>query len=350
MSGADGETGASPLPRRRIGGSPIEVTVLGLGGAPLGNLFEVVPEDRANATVAAAHGAGIRWFDTAPFYGHGVSEHRFGHVLRQEPRDGFILSTKVGRLLEAARGPVESPFQGEHGFAVVHDYGYDATMRSLEDSWQRLGMARIDIALVHDVDPMHQGDDYDARFAQATTGACRALTELRAAGVIGAWGIGVNQVEPCLRFARETDLDAVMLARSLTLLEQSGVPELLEVMARRRASLLVAGPYGSGLLATGSEGASGTTHNYAPPEPATLERLRRIEGLCADHGVPLKAAALQFPLRHPGIAAVAAGAVAPEQPVENAAMMRHPVPDAFWRDLDGSGLVLDGFLAAGDSR
>ena len=241
---------AGALPRRRIGTTAVEVTVLGLGGAPLGNLFEEIPAERALATVRAALDAGIGWFDVAPFYGHGLAEHRFGHVLREAPRDAFVLSTKTGRLLRAAdaRAIDPSPFKGRHHFAVAHDYSYDATMRSLEDSLQRLGMGRIDVALIHDVDPMHQGDAYEARFAEAVGGACRALADAKAAGAIGAWGIGVNQVEPCLRFAREADLDCVMLARCYTLLEQEGVPELLDLargeglLAARRGALRLGRP------------------------------------------------------------------------------------------------------------
>ena len=327
------------LPTRRIGSTEVEVTVLGLGGAPLGNLFEELDEASALATVQAAHQAGIGWFDTAPFYGHGVSEHRFGHVLQRKPRDGFVLSTKTGRLLRAARGPVESPFKGEHRFEVVHDYTYDATMRSIEDSFQRLSMNRIDIALIHDVDPMHQGAEYDARYAEASGGACRALRDLKDQGVIGAWGIGVNEVGPCLRFGRETGLDCVMLARSYTLLEQAGVPELLDLAEQKDFSLLIAGPFGSGILASGSENAA--THNYAAVAPGVLERVRRIETVCRAHDVPPRAAALQFPLGHPRVAAVAAGAIAPEQATENAALMTRAIPDAFWAALRAEGLIGD---------
>ena len=333
-----------PLPRRRVGTSAVEVTALGLGGAPLGNLFEEIPTERALATVRAALEAGVGWFDTAPLYGHGLAEHRFGHVLREAPREGFVLSTKVGRLLRAAEPEAIGPsaFGGRHQFAVVHDYSYDATMRSLEDSAQRLGMGRIDLALIHDVDPMHQGSAYEERFAEAVGGACRALAELKAAGVVGAWGIGVNQVEPCLRFGREVDLDCAMLARCYTLLEQEGVPELLGLAEARGFSLLVAGPFGSGVLASGA--VEGAVHNYAAAPPATLDRVRRMEAVCARHGVPLKAAALHFPLGHPRVAAVAAGAVAPEQVAENARLMRQPVPGDLWAELKREGL-LDAALA-----
>ena len=325
------------LEHRPLGKSEVEVSVLGLGGAPLGNLFEIVPEDRALATIAEAFEAGITWFDTAPLYGHGVSEHRFGHVLRQRPRATFTLSTKVGRLLRTTGDVGPSPFKGHHGFAIVHDYGYGATMRSIEDSWQRLGMNRIDVALIHDVDRMHAGEGYEARLAEAVGGACRALAELKATGVIGAWGIGVNEIEPCLAFGRETDLDCVMVARSFTLLEQEGVPELLLLAKQRGFSMLVAGPFASGVLA--AETPAKATHNYAPTAPAALERVGRLTAVCAGNHVPLKAAALRFPLLYPEVAAVCAGAVAPEQAMENARLMRDPIPDDLWAELRHEGLV-----------
>jgi D-threo-aldose 1-dehydrogenase len=328
---------ADPIERRRVGGSDVTVSVLGLGGAPLGNLFRMIEEETALATLEAAHRAGIAWFDTAPFYGHGVSEHRFGHVLRTKPRESFTLSTKVGRLLRASTDVGESPFAGRHQFAIVHDYTYDATMRSIEDSWQRLGMNRIDIALVHDVDRMHQGEAFDASLKTALDGACRALSELRDAGVIGAFGIGVNEVEPCMIFGRETDLDCTMLARCYTLLEQDAVPDLLDLAEVRDFSVLVAGPFASGVLA--AETTASATHNYAPVTEAAAARVARLREICAAHGVPLKAAALAFPLRHPRVAAVAAGAVAPAEAEENAALVRTAIPDALWSDLAGAGLI-----------
>ena len=322
---------------RALGKSDVRVGVLGLGGAPLGNLFRAVEEDTALATVEAAHAAGITWFDTAPLYGHGVSEHRFGHVLRHKSRDTFTLSTKVGRLLRASSEVPESPFVGRHQFEVVHDYGYDATMRSLEDSLQRLGMNRIDVALIHDVDRMHRGDDYEATLRAALDGACRALSDLRGQGVIGAYGIGVNEVEPCLDFGRNADLDCTMVARCYTLMEQEGVPELLDLAASQGFSILVAGPFASGVLA--ADEPSAATHNYAAPSTASIAKLERLRAFCREHQVPLKAAALRFPLQHPAVAAVCAGAVQPEQACENAALMRTDVPDGLWKALVGEGLL-----------
>ncbi|MEM8664307.1 MAG: aldo/keto reductase, partial [Pseudomonadota bacterium] len=293
--------------------------------------------------VAAAVGAGVGWFDTAPFYGHGIAEHRFGHGLRNLPRDSFALSTKVGRLLRPCRpdavGP--SPFQGALQFRVEHDYTYDATMRSIEDSYQRLGMSRIDIVLIHDVDVMHQASAYDARFEEAVNGACRALSELRSAGVIGAYGLGVNEVGPCARFGEAVDLDCVMLARSYTLLGTEGVPDLLSLAAEKGFSVLVAGPFASGILA-GDDG----TFNYAAPDDAVRTRVARLREVCNGHGVSLKAAALQFPLASPQVAAVATGAVTAAQVEENAALVAEPIPGALWQDLAAAGLI-DAALAPG---
>ena len=328
-----------PLGRRAIGTTEVRVTEVGLGGAPLGGLHGAIDERTAQATVEAALESGIGWFDTAPFYGHGTTELRFGHVLRQVERQRFTLSSKVGRLLKRPPDGIArpSPFHGRHAFDVVHDYGYDATMRSLEDSWQRLGMNRIDIALIHDVDPMHQGDAYEARFAEAVDGACRALEELKVAGVIGAFGIGVNQIEPCHRFADAVDLDCVMLARSYTLLDQVALPPLLERAGRGGFSLLIAGAFASGILATGP--IDGALHNYAPAGAEVLERTRRLDAICRAHAVSLAAAALQFPLLRREVAAVAAGAVTSEQARALATLARTEIPPALWRDLEGDGLL-----------
>lgn len=329
--------GAPAIETRRIGRSDVAVSVLGFGGAPLGNLFRGIEEDVALATVEAAHAAGITWFDTAPLYGHGVSEHRVGHVLRHKPRETFTLSTKVGRLLRASGAVPESAFVGRHQFEVVHDYGYDATMRSIEDSYQRLGMNRIDVALIHDVDRLHRGADYESALQTALDGACRALSDLRSQGVIAAYGIGVNEVEPCLDFGRHADLDCTFLARCYTLMEQEGVPDLLDLAGERGFSVLIAGPFASGVLA--SDEPARATHNYAAPSPEAIAKRDHLAALCRDHGVPLKAAALHYPVQHPAVAAVCAGAVRPEEAQENAALIRTDVPQTLWTALASEGLV-----------
>ena len=332
----------TPLPTRRLGRTEVRVTTLGLGGAPLGNLFARIDPEVALATVRAGLAAGVGYFDTAPQYGHGRSEHVFGHVLREVPRESFVLSTKVGRMLRPL-APGEAPGGPWHGplpFSIRHDYGRDAVLRSVEDSWQRLGMGRIDVALIHDIDRRHQGDGYAARLREALDGAVPALLELKAAGVIGAVGIGVNEVEPCLDFADRADLDCMMLAGRYTLLERGGLDELLARARARGFSLLIAGPFNSGILATGAK--PGARHDYGDAAPEVVTRVRRLEAICAAHAVPLGAAALQFPLALPCVASVVTGAVRPEEIRQNAAWVALPLPAALWGDLRAEGLMAEG--------
>ncbi len=329
------------LPRRKVGRTGLEVTVLGLGGAPLGNLFEPIPDDRALATIEAAHAAGVGLFDTAPQYGHGVSEHRFGHVLRDKPLNSFVLSTKVGRMLRPRRpGEMNSgPFKKTLNFEIVHDYSYHAVIRSVEDSQQRLGLDRFDIALIHDVDMRHHGDAYDQRFEEAIGGACRALADLKAAGVVAAIGIGVNEIEPCIRFAQNVKLDCYMVAGRYTLLEQSGLASLLSLAETQGFSLFIAGPFNSGILATGAQ--SGAMHDYRCATPEVIDRVQQLAAICQRHDTPLGAAALQFPLAHPNVASVVTGAVRPEEIAQNVRWMTHPIPQALWGDLRNEGLLSD---------
>jgi D-threo-aldose 1-dehydrogenase len=329
----------APLPRRPVGRTALDVTVLGLGGAPLGNLFEGLPEDRAVATVEAAYEAGIGLFDMAPQYGHGVAEHRFGRVLRGKPRDKFVLSTKVGRLLRPQEPDriKRGGFKSTLNFEIVHNYSYDAEMRSVEDSYQRLGMNRIDIALIHDVDVRHHGDDYDVRFKEAIAGAVPALQELKRNGVIGAIGIGVNEVEPCVRFARNAALDCYMLAGRYTLLEHGGLNDLFPLAEAQGFSLLIAGPFNSGILATGAR--DGAMHNYRAAAPEILDRVRKLEAVCARHGTPLATAAIQFPLGSPRVASVVTGAVHAHEIVQNVESITRHVPSDLWAELRHEGLI-----------
>jgi D-threo-aldose 1-dehydrogenase len=338
-----------PLPRRNVGRTGLSVTALGLGGAPLGDLFAVLDEAHALATIERAFDSGIGLFDTAPQYGHGLSEHRFGHVLRRKPRDAFVLSTKVGRLLKPtpADKVQRGGFKNSLNFAIVHDYTYDATMRSIDDSYQRLGMDRIDIALIHDVDVRHQQDQYEAKFREAIGGACRALDNLRRSGVVKAIGIGINEIEPCVRFAKEFALDAYMLAGRYTLLEHTGLDELLSLAGKQGFSLLIAGPFNSGILATGAR--AGAKYNYRAATPEALERVRRLEAICARHDTPLAAAAIQFPLAHPRVAAVVTGAVEPSEIAANADLVRRPIPSDLWAELRRERLIDDAMPAPSDN-
>lgn len=333
----------SGLAERQLGRTGLRVSVLGLGGAPLGDFSERIPEARARATLDAAWDGGVRFYDTSPLYGHGLSEHRFGAMLRQQPRDAFVLSTKVGRWLKPERPERidRGWFRGGLNFSAVYDYSYDGTMRALEQSYQRLGMDRIDVALIHDVDIWTHGsrEAYEQRFRESMEGCYRALVALRSAGVIGAIGAGLNEVEPCVRFAEAGDFDCFLLAGRYTLLEQHGLDDLLPLAEDKGFSILLGGPYNSGILATGA--ISGARYNYKPAPPEIMERVARIEGVCDRYGVPIAAAAIQFPLAHPRVASIVPGAVRPEEVDRNAAMLRFPVPRDLWGALRAEGLLAE---------
>ncbi len=329
------------LAKRTIGRTGLSVPVLGLGGAPLGDLYELIPNARAYATLEAAYESGARLFDTSPLYGHGLSEHRFGHVLRTHPRDSYVLSTKVGRWLDPR--PPEAIDRGQWtgglNFQTVFDYSYDGTMREIEHSIQRLGIERIDIALIHDVDIWTHGtrEAYEQRYKEAVEGAFRALAELRSQKVIRALGMGVNETEPCIRFATDCDPDVFLLAGRYTLLEQAGLDDLLPLAQKKGFSFLLGGPFNSGILATGP--VPGAKYNYKPAPPEILERVRRIEEVCGRHGVPLAAAAIQFPLGLDTVASIIPGAVRPEEVSKNHELMTTRIPVALWDELKSTGLM-----------
>lgn len=302
---------------------------LGLGGAPLGNLFDAVGEEQARATIAAALDAGIRIFDTAPHYGHGLSERRMGDALRGHD---VVVATKVGRLLEPDPEAPRAQFGYVGGlpFRQRFDYSADGVRRSLEDSLQRMGLARINIVWIHDVDETAHGQDWPDAFGQAMRGAARALSALRAQGVIRAWGLGVNRVEPCLRALEEADPDLFLLAGRWTLLDRSAA-KLLDACAARGVGVVAAGAYNSGILATGP--VPGATYDYAPATEAVMDAARRIAAVCDRFGVPLRAAALQFAAAHPAVCCVLAGARRPQEIADAAAMMAVPIPPELWLAL-----------------
>ncbi|GGS57907.1 oxidoreductase [Planobispora rosea] len=309
----------------------MDLSRYGFGAAPIGNLFTAVDDATARAAVDAAYDAGIRLFDTAPHYGLGLSERRLGAALAGRPRDSYTLSTKVGRLLvPSTRG---SAARDDEGFDVpadlrrVRDYSREGVRRSLEESLERLGLDRVDIALIHDPDD---------HWEQAVSEAYPALAELRAQGVVTAIGAGMNQWEMLARFVRETDLDVVMLAGRHTLLDQSGARELLPLCRERGVRVLAAGVFNSGLLATHEP--SGT-YDYAPAPGSLLARAREIAAVCERHGVTLPQAALAFPLRHPAVASVVAGARSAAEVTRNAALAARPVPGELWSDLAAEGLI-----------
>jgi D-threo-aldose 1-dehydrogenase len=301
--------------------------------------YREVPAADAGTAVQAALAAGVTYFDTAPLYGHGLSEHRLGEALREVPRDTFVLSTKVGRLLRPARGaqPSDGLFANALPFDYVYDYSRDGTRRSLEDSLQRLGLARVDIALIHDVVPRWHGADYERRFRESMEGAYPALAELRAAGVVRAIGVGVKDWDVCLRYLGAGDFDCVMLAGQYTLLCQDALAELLPHCARAGVDVLLAAPFNSGILATGA--VPDARYFYQPASPEILARTRRLETVCRRHGVTLAAAALQFPLAHAAVASVVAGARSRAEVDGNVELVRRPIPPAFWQELKAEGLL-----------
>ena len=331
-----------PLLRRRLGRTGLEVTQLGLGGAGLGDLFDVLEDADANATLQAAWNAGIRYFDTSPWYGRGQSEHRFGRALYRRPRADYVLSTKVGRVFRA----VHDAAHFEHGFwrgglQFRHrfDYSYDGVMRSFEDSLQRLGLPRIDLLLIHDLDFSHHATEakVTAYLTELHNGGCRALAELRQAGLIGGVGAGINEPGMIPRFLDLLDIDCFLVAMPYTLLDTDVLDSEFPRCVAAGVGFVIGAPFASGILATGA--APGARYRYADAPPEILSRVQRIEAVCARHTVPLSAAALQFPLGHPAVAAVIPGALMPDHVARNVAAFRHVIPADFWAELKHEGLL-----------
>jgi D-threo-aldose 1-dehydrogenase len=326
---------------RSVGKSGIKVSTLGFGGAPIGGFRFKISERDAAETVATAYASGIRYFDTSPYYGYGRSEHIFGQALRGVDRDSFVLSTKVGRWMTPKSDHEDVPGWRPGGlpFKPTFDYSRDGTLRSLEQSLLRLGMNRIDVVLIHDVDVWTHGsqEQADRYFKDAMTGCFPALAELRRQGVIKAIGVGLNETDMSLRFAREADLDCIMLAGRYTLLEQGAVTELLPYCLQKDISILLAGPLNSGILATGA--VKSASYDYKPAPEEVMSRVRRLQAVCDHYGVELATAALQFPLAHPCVASVVAGGVQPDEVRANAARMTTSIPTALWADLKQQGLL-----------
>jgi D-threo-aldose 1-dehydrogenase len=319
-----------PTARVRLGRTAIDVTRLGLGTAPLGGLYEAVGDADAVATVRAALDLGLGLVDTAPLYGHGSAEQRVGRAVAERDRASFTLATKVGRLLRDVEfsEPVRS-YLGTPVVNPVFDFSYDGVMRSLEESLERLGVDRVDILHIHDPDDHHD---------EAIESAYRALDQLRTEGSIGAVGAGMNQSAMLARFACEADFDCFLLAGRYTLLDQEGLAELLPLCAERNIAIIAGGVYNSGLLADPRPGAP---FDYQPASADLVERAVRLQQVCSRHGVPLKAAAIQFPLGHPAVTCVVIGARTPAELAENVEMFRHPLPAALWDEMRAEGLLRD---------
>ena len=332
------------IPTRPLGRTGLPVSVIGFGAAPLGDLYARLDDAEAIATVEAAAQAGITLFDTSPHYGNGLSEHRCGTALRRMGRGGVVLSTKVGRWMnprlpvEAHRGGTTSPgFAGGLPHRAGFDYSYDGALRSVEQSLLRLGTDRIDLLLIHDVDVWTHGEGMEQRFREAMDGAYRTLVRLRDEGVVKGIGVGVNEAELCVRFAEAGDFDTMLLAGRYSLLEQPALEHFLPLALKKGIGVMLGGVFNSGILATGA--VPGARYNYAAPSPAIVERVSRIEAVCARHEVPLSRAALQFPLGHPAVSSVILGGVTPSEVRRNVEALGQPVPGALWAELKAEGLL-----------
>lgn len=326
--------------RLRQGGA-LTLSALGFGAAPLGNMHRALDEAEARETVEAAWAEGVRYFDTAPLYGHGLSERRVGAALAGRPRDAFVLSTKVGRLLDPC-----APGEQDAGIYVDvppvrarFDYSYDGVMRSFDESLARLGLDRIDIVYVHDVDAHTHGSEAaaEARIRELLDqGGWRALDELRRSGAVRAIGAGVNACRPCERLLELADPDVFLLAGRFTLLDRSAAERLLPACEARGVGLVIGGPYNSGVLATGA--VRGARYDYAPASASILARVRALEELCRREGVKLADAALQFPTSHPAVVSVIPGGQTADEVRRNAAGFRAALPDGLWSAVDEAAL------------
>ena len=327
---------------RKVGKSSAVVTELGLGCAPIGNLFENLSEQACQSTFEAAWDAGIRFYDTAPYYGHGISEHRLGNFLRQKPRDEFVVSTKVGRVLTPTRDPANfdgTPWAAPLPFDWRFDYSYDGIMRSYADSLQRLGLPSVDMLLIHDLDFWFNQTEIkvNAYLSELFTSGFRALEELRSSGAIKAIGAGINEMGMMPRFLDLVDVDFFIVALPYTLLDQDVLDAEFPRCEEMGVGAVIGALFASGILATGP--VAGAKYKYADAPPEILEKTRRIEAVCQRHGTPLRAAAMQFPLAHPITAAIIPGALEPAHVQGNAELLAHPIPGALWTDLKQEGLL-----------
>lgn len=328
----------------RLGNGGLSFTELGFGAAPLGNLYRAISEDEAHAVLTRAWDLGVRYFDTAPLYGLGLSETRLNRFLRDKPREDYVLSSKVGRLLEVCPPDqrtgigkfFDTPTRRE-----VYDYTYDGVMRSLELSLERLGLDRIDILFAHDLDIFNHGSQeaLDAKLSELMDGGYKALVELRDQGVIKAFGAGVNEWQPCQWMTERGDFDLFLLAGRYTLLEQEALESFLPLATDRGIGIIIGGPYNSGVLATGPK--PGAFYNYDLAPEHILDRVARIEAVCNRHQVRMVDAAFQFPLRHPAIVSVIPGGQGVAEVEANLKAATAEIPAALWAELKSEGLMCD---------
>ncbi|MEZ5931250.1 MAG: aldo/keto reductase [Alphaproteobacteria bacterium] len=326
--------------KRKFGRVDLEVTAMGFGAAPIGNFLRPISEEISKAMIDAAYEAGLNYFDTAPMYGHGLSELRIGHGLRWRDRDSFVISSKVGRLLKPTpRKDIDfAPWADAAAFTCVFDYSYDGVMRSFEDSLQRLALERIDIAFIHDCDVFTHGEEQQkVHFRTAMDGAWKALEKLRSEGHVKAIGVGVNEWQVCHQALIERDFDCFLLAGRYTLLEQEALDDFLPLCVERGAAVVIGGGYNSGILATGA--VPGAKYNYVPAPEPIMNKVAAMERVCKAHGVALPAAALQFVLAHPAVPTIVPGTRTVDQLERNLDLINAPIPADFWAELKQEGLL-----------
>ncbi len=327
--------------RRKVADTSLQLPAFGMGTAHLGELYGTVDESVAQATFDAAWSGGVRYFDTAPWYGRGLAEHRLGGFLRTKPRADFIVTTKVGRTLHRPDNPTafdREPWQGGLNFEVRFDYSSDGIMRSYEQALQRLALDTVDALVIHDLDGIFHDEETISRHSKdlADTGM-KALSELKSSGDIQAVGMGINMKEQLADLAQRVDLDFALVAMPYTLLDQDSLHTGMKACIDRGVSVIVGAPFASGILATGSAGAA--HYNYGAADQAIVDKVRKIEQVCATHHVSLQAAALQFPLAHPAAVSIIPGASKPEELTANIQSIDKNIPPAFWAELKSEGLI-----------
>ncbi|MEO0637491.1 MAG: aldo/keto reductase [Pseudomonadota bacterium] len=332
---------AASFETRRIGATQLDLPVFGLGTAHIGELYGLVEESASEAMLSAAWDAGVRYYDTAPWYGRGLAEHRLGGLLRTRSRSEFLVSTKVGRTLHRPSDPRtfdRGPWAGGLNFEVRFDYSYDGIMRSYEQALQRLALDTVDALVIHDMDSgYHDPDVLDAHARDLKSSGVKALQELKSSNDIGAYGIGINMAEQLNSLAPELELDFALVAMPYTLLDQSTLHTGMKACLERNISVIIGAPFASGVLATGSKGDA--HYAYGAASEAVLTKVKGLERVCEAHGVSLQAAALQFPLAHPAVVSIIPGAAKAAEVTANVASTQQPIPGAFWADLKSADLI-----------
>jgi D-threo-aldose 1-dehydrogenase len=330
----------NPFETRLLGNTGIKIPLLGFGGAPLGELFEIVEHKQAVETLDEAYASGIRYYDTAPWYGHGLSEHRLGNLLYQKNRHEFILSTKVGRVYRPFKDdPVlfdGSPWVGGLPFEWNFDYSAAGFERSFLDSTMRLGLNQIDLLVIHDLDGSYHGKSVSNKLQELESGM-EWLKKMKKSEVIQGFGAGINDMEMIPLFLEHFELDFFLVAMPYTLLNQEPLEEIFPECEKHGIGIIIGSPYASGILATGS--CEESKYGYAAVSEEIRNKVQSIEKICEDHGVPLKAAALQFPLAHPLVSSVIPGSLSTAQVLDNIEMLKFPIPPEFWFELKQTGLL-----------